>query len=207
MKCIVAMLGWTLVTLGFAAEAAAATPPPACRTEREQRFFRSGVQTGERLVRMAWGAVDREGEGCDLVQRFESDVLSNLDDLRLPPGSHRAVACQHVGIIAGAEEEAIRSLNRCVGRCCEEGSLIAKMKGQLYCDLSIAFGGLGEDQFFERLDVAICGGAFQTCCDSTYLSFTRAYRNAYGECIPYTRGRFISVWTQARRLSCAYPET
>ncbi|MDC0747589.1 hypothetical protein [Polyangium mundeleinium] len=118
----------------------------------------------------------------------------------------RRAACAYVGHVAGMLEEVPVGVAKNAAQCCEEGEQSAQIIGQLYCDLSIAFGGLDVMGFIPRTPQATCGASFEACCDEHFTSFTRDYGNLKkGMCRPYTEGEFSGVWAEARNNFCGYP--
>lgn len=194
------LLGIVIVGVCFAGNAMAQVAPPGCSEPREQRAFDAGVQSGRSLVEQAWNAVDE----CNNLERFSKVVMDTLSSVSLPPGSDDYVVCRTVGTLAGAAYQVDETWTQCAIECCDEGNLVGWIMGKLYCDLSIAFGGVRLVNYLVQQPMNFCGAVAQNCCRSEFQSFTPTYRSHWGECRPYTRGAFASTWVQSRNSVCAF---
>lgn len=176
--------------------------PPGCQGQRERGRFESGRAPGRSAVREAASEAR-----CEHMDEVAERVLRRARRLRAPrgAGADRGALCQHAGNIAGTLEELHGIWAACGAQCCEEGELIAEITGQLYCDLSIALGGVGATDYLPRAPQASCGEAFQACCDARFQAFTQGYIDPEGaSCRGYTEGAFSSAWDQARSNQCSY---
>jgi hypothetical protein len=174
--------------------------PPACATGANASSYRAGVTTGTTLVRSAW----RNVNNCDRIDYFQEVVANNIGRLTLAPGASTALACRHAGIYDGAFRQLEAQYGTCVDQCFLDGELFGRMTGEIYCELSIALGGLVEVGDFIRGPVQICGLGFEIGCDSSFIDFTINYRNPDGVCEPYTEGEYSGVWDETRNNQCAY---
>lgn len=200
MKGKAAMFGVLMVGLGLSSEAMAQSAPLGCRAPRDTRAFEAGLQSGRSLVQQAWNSVS----SCGNLERFSTVVMETLQSVSLPPGSDDYVVCRTVGTLAGAVDQVDEIWGLCAIACCDEGELVGWIMGKLYCDLSIALGGVRLTNFLVQRPMGFCGATAQTCCRDEFQSVTPTYQGFYGACRPYTQGAFRATWMQSRNSVCSY---
>lgn len=191
----------------MSAPAFAQATPDGCRdsgASRNGRAYQQGKSAGDALVQAAW----KQLKSCTKMRTVAELVRAGLKAVR-PSSNARAGICLYAGAIDGVFAGLDRVWSSCTSQCCQEGEIIGQMSGELYCDLSILLGGLGEPEQFIRGPVDSCGADFQLCCDAKFIDTTRRYsaRGADGktaQCLPYTRGDHQQVWSDTRALECAY---
>lgn len=200
MKITIGLLALSIFGIGYSAEALAQGPPPACQSAPNDMSFRAGVASGRALVQQGWSAVNRN---CFQLERFASVLVSNVQRLIAPAGSDAYVLCRHSGIVQGVYEEVNAVWLQCEANCCQEGTLIGEMTGELYCNIAISLGGLGVADFLPRLPVTVCPFNIETCCDTRFIGYTQSFVSENGQaCLPYTRPPHELAWDQARNNMC-----
>lgn len=200
MKREASMFGVLMALLGLSGNAAAQEVPLGCSAPRDTRAFEAGLLSGRSLVQQAWNSV----ASCGNLERFSSVVMETLQNVSLPPGSDDYVVCRTVGTLVGAVEQVDETWTLCAIACCDEGELVGWIMGKLYCDLSIALGGVRLTNFLVQRPMGFCGATAQACCRDTFQSVTPTYQGLFGSCRPYTQGRFRATWTQSRNSVCSY---
>jgi len=187
----------------MAAEASASPPPiPAtCNaTTQGQNAYKTGLRLGERIVQTAWNRVN----DCDRLEYFLMIVEDNVGRLTLPPNPSTSTVCRYTGTVDGVYNMLDSLYGTCADECFLDGEFAGGLSGEVYCELSIALGGLEEADNFLRGPVQVCGFNFEVGCDSAFIATTISYGNSDGVCEPFTLGEFFAVWDQARNNQCAY---
>lgn len=150
---------------------------------------------------MAWNAISND---CDRLEYFQDIVTDNVSRLTLRAGASDYVICRYTGTVDGVYDELYALEDQCIAQCMMEGAQIGEMAGEVYCELSLALGGLERADYFIRGPVSTCGFGFETSCDFTFIRTTENYRNSLGRCRPFTRGEFEPVWNETRNNQCMY---
>lgn len=190
-----------VVTLGAATVAQAQSDIPEGCTGRNARSYTRGLQQGANTVRMAWNAVRRD---CDRIEYFQDIVSDNVSRLSLPRRARDYVICRYTGTVDGVYDELDALWGQCDDQCFAEGGIVGEMAGQVYCQLSLALGGLVTADRFIRGPVQVCGFNFEMGCDSAFIDTTYNFSNGLGECAEYTDGDFWDVWDETRNNQCMY---
>jgi hypothetical protein len=175
--------------------------PGSCQVDaRSTAQYRTGLQFGRLVVDQAWNTINQD---CSLLETFTSILENSFNSLILPPNASRAVQCRHAGIVNAGIDALDDLWPVCTGLCTTDGLDIGKLVGKLYCDLSIALGGLAPAEDFIRGPVMWCQFLGQTFCDVSYISFTPVYESPIGSCRPYTYEPYFETWDQFRNNGCA----
>jgi hypothetical protein len=175
--------------------------PASCQVDaRSQQQYLSGVSFGQLVVDQAWNTINQD---CGQLESFSSILENSFNALTLPPDASRAVQCRHAGMINGGIDALDNLWPVCTNLCTTDGLDIGKLIGKLYCDLSIALGGLEPADDFIRGPVMWCQFLGQTFCDVSYMSFTPTYESPVGACRPYTVEPHYETWDQFRNNGCA----
>jgi hypothetical protein len=189
------------MTLGAAAVAQAESKvPPGCEG-RNARAYQAGLRGGAYTVRSAWNGVRRD---CDRIELFQDIVSNNVSRLTLRRRASEYVICRFTGTVDGVYDELDALWGECDEQCFAEGEFIGEMAAQVYCELSLALGGLETADRFIRGPVQTCGMNFEMGCDFAFIDTTYNYSNMLGECSPYTEGDFEEVWDETRNNQCTY---
>lgn len=211
----------------FAAVSAHAEPPEECAGNAvDERFYNLGYVKGVSLVDQAWDGLGPNPCECDPY--YFADIVAAAFAAGTPaPGSPHAVWCHWAGSYQGAIERANELLYvpddtatssddklafstygfRCpLFDCYFDGYLIGEMAATFYCELSIAFGGLGLDEWLVRGSFSFCGLFFTYGCDRSFDYHTSVYPEDGGDqqCLPYTVEPFLEVYAQTRYNQCLY---
>jgi hypothetical protein len=198
---ILAALLMAAVTGTAQAQTSAPVPPACAATTSASSAYRTGLRLGERTVNSAWDNVRRD---CGRVDQFMDIIDSSLTRLTLPAGASLATVCRYAGNIDGAYGALDLLYGTCADQCFLDGEMIGALTGEIYCELSIALGGLVAADEFIRGEVQVCGLNFEIGCDSAFIGTTLEYENTDGVCLPFTEDGFEPVWDQVRNNSCAY---
>ena len=174
--------------------------PPGC-TGRSVRFYQRGIEQGRGLVRAAWVGV---GQDFDMLDQFQNVIIENIERLTLPAGASDALICRYTGTVDGVYDELDALYEEVANQCFMDGEMIGEMAAEVYCELSLALGGLASADRFLRGPVYTCGVNFEIACDSKFMGESRAFTNALGACLPYTQGTFRQVWDDTRNNQCIY---
>jgi hypothetical protein len=193
-----------LLTLGAAGAAQADTPivyPPLCGTTVPiKNAYKAGLKLGEKVVQVSWNSIN----DCDQVEHFLDIVYEDVSRLTLPQNPSLATTCRYTGTVDGVYNKLDELYGTCADECFLDGQFAGELSGEVYCELSIALGGLAVADGFMRGPVAVCGFNFEVGCDSSFVALTTSYANTDGLCEPFTEGEFSDVWEQARVNQCAY---
>lgn len=174
--------------------------PSQCQG-RDAAQFRSGFSIGVRTVNQAVSRVD----DCDQIDNVTDIVFGALDRLSLPPNASNRLACRFLGIHEGALAELDNQNFACEDECTADGADFGKVAAELYCDLSIFFGGLESPDPLFRQPVNTCGLFYEISCDTQFVDTSLGFVDLAGEsCEPFTEGEFEEVWVESRANQCAY---
>jgi hypothetical protein len=219
-----------LLSLGVSGVAFAQEVPVACETSRNERFYNLGVKKGRSLVNRAYDSLALEpGETlCDCYEDFQEKVVRAFEAAAPPPSSPRSVLCHYAGSFEGAitrvDELAVEFLEfvegntvdgvewagepnsiRCLIDCYVQGLFIGEMAATFYCDLSIALGGLGLDEWLVGGRITFCGMLFVYGCHRMFNYLTPRYPSEEDpQCLPYTQSPYLEVYAQTRHNQCLY---
>jgi hypothetical protein len=175
--------------------------PGSCQVDaRSQSQYRAGVRFGKLVVDQAWNTINQD---CSQLENFTSILENSFNSLILPPNASLAVQCRHAGIVNGGIDALDNLWPVCTDLCTTDGFDIGKLVGKLYCDLSIALGGLEPADDFIRGPVTWCQFLGQVYCDCSYISYTPVYESPVGKCRPYTDEPYYDTWDQFRNNGCA----
>jgi hypothetical protein len=179
--------------------------PALCNTTREVRQFLLGVRKGRSLAQQAIAAVEATSGEDDICQDLEAvadlqDLIQGIvDALDVPDAPSEAAQCHLQGQVAGLVAEVIDLQDTCVDVCIADGEFIGAISAFLYCELSVALGGLELAELFERLATTLCGEQFEDACDATFFSTAATTAS----CVPFTIAPFDDVFEQTQNNQCA----
>lgn len=182
------------------AEAQAA--PALCDTAREVRQFALGVRKGRNLAEQAIRRATDPADVCedlDAIDDLRELVAAIVDAIDVPPAASEVTQCHVLGQVAGLLAEIEELQEDCNGLCIADGQFIGQISAFLYCELSIALGGLVTVELFERLATDACGVQFQVSCDHSF----EVTAVADLECRPFTEDEFTLVFREVQNNQCA----
>jgi hypothetical protein len=126
--------------------------------------------------------------------------------------------------IQGVADGFIYRLAQLLGQCVLDGAQWGQFTSELYCELSIELGGLGDVTVLNRAPAGLCGTLFEQVCDSVYayvasegsaalapsVSAFIASRGVtiatYPGCAAFTKGAFETVFEGSLELDCTYSQ-
>jgi len=182
--------------------AAAQAVPALCDTAREVRFFALGVRKGRNLAESAIARATDPVDVCDdldAIDDLRELIAAIVDDIVVPVGASEPTQCHVLGQVAGLLAAIDELQDTCGDLCVADGAFIGEISAFLYCELSIALGGLELAELFERLATDACGVRFQVACDHSFESTATADL----QCLPFTEGTFTPVFREAQNNQCA----
>lgn len=166
MNLKIGLLAFSILGLGFSAEAMAQTAPWACQTAPNLSSYEAGVASGRALTRQAWVGVNRS---CVQLERFTSVLINTVERLMVPPGSDDFVACRHAGIVAGVYEEVNAVWDSCAVQSCTVGHFVGRLAGKLVCDIATGMGPTHVRRFLPPPPTAF-PALSQICCENAFLA-------------------------------------
>jgi hypothetical protein len=186
-----------MVLLGVSVSSSAQDIPAFC-TGSNAKAFLDGKKLGPSLVRQAWAGFRG---GCAQIEVFADKVNTAFAAANLTAPT-TFTKCRYLGWVQGAVEQVDTFFNSCADTCFLEGEFVGNLVADVYCQLSIALGGLATADDFIRGPVEVCGLGFETACDSTFLTKTTGFPG--GQCLPFTREPFLDVYFQTQTNQCAF---
>jgi hypothetical protein len=206
------VLGTLALSLCLAGVANAVEPPDECVGGRNETFFDLGVVKSISLVNQAWASLGDDQCRSDKLAEFVEIVIAAFEAAGPDPDSvvPETVLCHWAGSYAGSVERASFLVNQCSGTCCYEGNMIGEMAAIFYCNLSIALGGIGHDQWLVDVNITLCGEEFVRCCEKEFDRLTPIYPSEGDpQCLPYTQSPFsyppdAGVYEETRHNQCVY---
>jgi hypothetical protein len=208
MKKIADFCALATLTLSLCLAGVANAQPAEC-DGRNERFYNLGVFKGVSLVNQAWAALEPDQCNHDVLLDFVDIVVAAFEAGAPAPGSLLAVYCHYAGSYEGAIERADELVNLCVDECQLSGYMIGEMAATFYCQLSIAFGGLGHDEWLVAADLTPCGELFEEACQDRFDDLAYNYpTSADPQCRDYTKFPFSDppdgVYEESRHNQCIY---
>jgi len=181
-------------------------PPSSCQVNSfVARAYQSGFDQGIGLVDSAWLKVNN----CSHVDRFYEIIYNDIQSYTLTGTSAYSI-CRYTGLTAGAFQELDAISTNCSWPCCREGTVMGKMSGEIYCQLSILLGGLAVPDDYIRRPLYRCGASFLACCSIEFVSTSKNFFAGPGNtsvaCLPYTDVPYYTVWDGMRESLCNYPQ-
>jgi hypothetical protein len=177
--------------------------PMPCRSSHLQRKFDQGYEKGLRTADRTW----RQRGGCGRIEAF-SDAIIGRSELQLDRGESQSENrwCKFAGAVEGVYGFIEQQEDACHGECMHTGTVVGTIAAKTYCDLMIDAGGALDPVPWIRRPVGFCGVRFQSLCDVTFGTTSRAYASGTGSCADYTRDPYTHVWDQSRLRACDFHE-
>lgn len=95
-----------------------------------------------------------------------------------------------------------------VRECRDDGRFTGQVTATTYCELSIAFGGLGVDDLLVPGPESRCSRAFEEACGKAFDEVAQNYQKVSGDpsadCTPFTTGEFREAYEVARFNQCLF---
>jgi hypothetical protein len=174
-------------------------PPVECRERNNlMRVWINAYQRGQKAVDHAFRKVRRD---CERSDEFHAELIDRLEHW-IPRGNgNRTPACIAHGLTSGVYAALAELEDDCFGICIRDGQAIGELSGSLYCQLSVALGGLGEiDLPTPEPPASLCDQRSQAACQGTFTNVSLAQ----SECLPFTEDDFETVFEQTRADQCAF---
>ncbi len=93
-------------------------------------------------------------------------------------------------------------------QCKSDGRFVGETAAALFCDLSIALGGLGEDDLLIPGPESTCSRAFESACqhafDRSIVDYAASVGDPSADCTAFTQGAFKSAFEIARYNQCLF---
>jgi hypothetical protein len=173
---------------------------PTCTTGSKLAQYKTGKKLGAMIVDQAWLTVGEDptrfDEVADAVRAAVSTAIDNLassnpSDLVLcrAKGMAQGVCDALDGIQDGVEEI-----------CLLDGEAWGELSSELYCSLSIAFGGLDVVGLLPAAPVGVCGETFEDTCREVFTSLS----SGDDECDDFTVAPFALVFAESEHNMCIF---
>ena len=195
------------------AKIVSAQMPEICQQTLNDRAYNEGYRQGEKIVEDAWTAIVEDPYENDCYQvanetYFKGRILYILEQISMPGGASDFTICYYHGYITGVATRLQGIQQICEDQCVEDGTFIGQIATMMYCELSIALGGLAlADDLIDGI-LTLCQDLMVDACEGTFETMTQEYESPFGVCEPYTQGDFEAVWNQAKTNQCvANPDT
>jgi len=194
-----AFVKFILIATGLLVETSALADaiPESCTGTYELQIYNAGVLSGENIVTMGWKVIN----DCQQIETFDNIVMDLVRRFQLPVNASTITMCRYSGYVNGVMAAVSDIYQNCEGLCYNEGAILGRLAGTIYCDLSIALGGLAKPDDFIVAPVNTCGPSFTFACKESYKNTTDNYTPT-GSCTPYTKDPYTEVWTQFRDIEC-----
>jgi cysteine-rich repeat protein len=177
--------------------------PEICQTSDQNiQFYNLGFLKGGNLVDQAWNAIDQDCNALVEDTFFKTIILNLIYGMSLPPDATERVACHFYGSIAGIVARLLELEEECLEQCVLDGQFVGEFAAVMYCELSIALGGLSlADDLIEGI-LSLCGAAMVPACENTFETVAATYETISLEsCAPYVD---TEVYDQAKHNQCVY---
>lgn len=160
-------IGWCGTSSRVTAQISEPAAPAQCTGKpRHLEKFRNGLQTGIQRADAIFNATDVRKDKAELRCKLDR-VLDRLHEhVRTVLASDAADGrrCR----VQGVADDFIFRLAQLLGQCVLDGAQWGQFTSNLYCELSIERGGLGEQGEFYRAPPGLCGALFENICDDVY---------------------------------------
>lgn len=191
------------ITLMAAALVAHAAPAfasgPDCSSGRNKRGYDAGVLVGKSIVRQAWLGIGQDPDQfdsfMDIVRGATRSAIAGL-----PNDASDYVKCRAKGLSQGVCDQLGSIQDDVVDACVLDGEVWGELSGDLYCALSIEFGGQDVLGLMPVAPESLCGESFEEACQDEFASFAEASPT----CEPYTEAPFVSVFADWQVGMCMY---
>jgi hypothetical protein len=202
------------------------TPPPECAAQRDTNGYYAGVNQGMSFVLQIWKskAVGENKDNWDILRTQVTStipaVVSSLRKVSWTPYTK----CRVQGLVDGT----VCKMNQLdpIPGCQLDGTDWGRISAELYCDLSIEMGGLGDVvPWYIRTPPGSCGQSWQNYCDDVYryaatrgaddlLPEVRAFLVGQNidptqfwqepKCLQYTLPPYVKVYDDSIYVDCSY---
>jgi hypothetical protein len=199
----------------------APTVPAACAARRDSTAWTSGRSGGESRVNSIWKstAVNQDLDNLsDALPNALAALQQYLTALTAGQQPTTYIQCRAQGYTEGF----LFALNKLFKACVLDGADWGQFAADVYCRMSLEFGGLGDDTLFVRAPVGLCGNLFEYTCEDTYRHvategaysvspIVQAYLDQegvtlepYSGCGLYTDNEFLASFESALHNDCTY---
>lgn len=150
------------------------------------------------LVRNSWSAIER----CEGLDSFTATVESIMDGFELTADASAASVCRFTGAFDGIASELELIAQEC-GQSCSAGHTRGALAARVYCEISVALGGIDVNTAFVRSQARLCDWDYEVGCESAFDSASRAYAGG-AACAPFLTGRYREVWARNQSKQCSF---
>jgi hypothetical protein len=192
----VAAMGLMLVASVGSAHASG----PDCSTGAKKAQYNTGKKLAGSIVAQAWASSDQDPLGFeDFAATVRGVVTTAIEKLQSQNPSD-LVLCRAKGLAQGLCDALGDIQDEVEGICLLDGEMWGELSADLYCSLSIAFGGLDVVGLLPAAPLSICGQSFEEGCQDTFADLT----TGSDECFDFTAGSFIPVFEESQHNMCVF---
>jgi hypothetical protein len=197
ISLFVAAMGLVLVASMGQAQASG----PNCSTGAKKTQYNTGKKLAEMIVKQAWLTVGEDPLRFDeMADAVRESVTTAIEKLQTQNPSD-LVLCRAKGLSQGVCDALGAVQDGVEGVCLLDGEIWGELSADLYCSLSIAFGGLDVVGLLPAAPVdTLCGQSFVEGCQDSFADFS----TGTPECVDFTVGGFVAVWTETQTNMCVF---
>ncbi|MEY4575851.1 MAG: hypothetical protein RL701_554 [Pseudomonadota bacterium] len=198
----------------------APTLPSECTAKRDSTAWTSSKAAGESRVNAIWKS-NAVAQDLDKLSAALPAALDSLEQFLtgLSSGTPTTyIQCRAQGYTEGF----LFALNKLFKACVLDGAEWGQFGADLYCRMSIEYGGLAADTLFLRAPVGVCGNLTEYTCEEvyrhvgsegtytvspyvqSYLTHEGITLEPYPGCGIYSDGEFLEAFEGALHNDCTY---
>jgi len=172
---------------------------PDCSSGRNKRGYDAGVLIGKSIVRQAWNGVDQDPNQFDTFMDIVRDAI-NTAISGLPNDASDYVKCRAKGLAQGACDQLGTIQAGVATTCLLDGQVWGDLSADLYCALSIEFGGQDVLGLMPSSPLNVCGANFEAGCHSHFATGVTSSL----ACQPYSVDPYGLVFADWQIGMCIY---
>jgi hypothetical protein len=172
-----------------------------CQNSASKRAqYTTGVTLGKSIVVQAWHSTDEDPNSFEeFYATIRPIILGRIADL--PSGASDLVKCRAKGLSQGVCDGFGIIQDEVGAVCLLDGQTWGNLSGDLYCALSIEFGGVEALGLVPVPPTNLCGTNFVAGCIEEFVSYAEADANA---CDAFTEAPHENVYADWQSGMCAY---
>jgi hypothetical protein len=173
---------------------------PNCSTGSKKAQYNTGKKLAAMIVNQAWATVGEDPLRFEELSETVRTAVGNAIQNLASQNPSEAVQCRAKGLAQGLCDALDDIQTEVEGVCLLDGEAWGELSAELYCSLSIAFGGLDVVGLLPAAPVGLCGQSFEESCEDTFADLT----TADDECADFTVGSFLAVFTESQTNMCIF---